>query len=377
MGLYRINDNALKSIAPVSFEQEAVRERRELQQWLRHLIEIIAPGCMVLSEEFNDWEDSNRRIDLLCLDQDACLVVIELERTASGGHMDLQAIRYAAMVSNMTFDRAVRAHAIYLSENNLDPTQAEQRILDFLNWPQPDEDEFANEVKIILGSADFSSEVTSSAIWLGKQGIDVRCVQLALHKYRDELIVNVSQIIPIPSAEEYQVKEREKISERKAARRNDRSETGFAFVNVGEHSGPDNHRSWGDCRKYGFISAGGKSIEQLDRLQIGKPVLAYLKGHGYVGVGTVITPPTAITDLIVESEGKSLDQLPIQHRDNPKTQAEMFIGIRWIRSLDRADAIKAAPYRSTACRVHDRDLVETVLSAMGTSIEDCSDQAQL
>lgn len=36
------------------------------------------------------------------------LVVFELKRTADGGHVDLQAIRYAAMVSAMSFDDARR-----------------------------------------------------------------------------------------------------------------------------------------------------------------------------------------------------------------------------------------------------------------------------
>jgi len=43
-------------------------------------------------------------------------VVIELKRTEDGGHMELQAIRYAAMVSAMTFDGAVEIYGRYLRE---------------------------------------------------------------------------------------------------------------------------------------------------------------------------------------------------------------------------------------------------------------------
>ena len=57
------------------------------------------PSGMVLAEEFGEWEASRRRIDLLVLDKDANLVVVELKRTDDGGHMELQALRYAAMVS--------------------------------------------------------------------------------------------------------------------------------------------------------------------------------------------------------------------------------------------------------------------------------------
>ncbi len=53
---------------------------------------MIAPDLLVVSEEFGEWDDSRRRIDLLAIDRDANLVVIELKRTEDGGHMELQAI---------------------------------------------------------------------------------------------------------------------------------------------------------------------------------------------------------------------------------------------------------------------------------------------
>jgi RecB family endonuclease NucS len=53
----------------------------------REQVEIVAPDTLVVAEEFGEWEDSRRRIDLLGLDKDANLVVIELKRTEDGGHM--------------------------------------------------------------------------------------------------------------------------------------------------------------------------------------------------------------------------------------------------------------------------------------------------
>jgi len=371
MGLYSIKGDSLELIKQTTYSEEQVRERQDLQRWLKNSIESIAPDCMVLDEEFSDWEDSNRRIDLLCLDQEACLVVIELKRTQRGGHMDLQAIRYAAMVSNMTFERAVRAHARYLRNNDQDPAEAEQRLLDFLDWREPNEAEFAQEVKIILGSADFSSEVTSSAIWLGQQGIDVRCVQLVPYKHNGELLVQIEQIIPVQSAEDYQVREREKLSEQKTARRGGRSSTGFAFVNVGEHGGKKNHRSWEDSRRYGYISAGGNSISQLDRLHIGQAVCAYRKGHGYVGVGIVITEPTPYAEFAIESGDQKLADLPLEHSDNPHFQREVYVGIRWINTLDKEHAIKANTYRNTACQIHESELVDEILAGIELTHDDC------
>ncbi len=60
---------------------------------------------------------SKRRVDLLAVDRDANLVVIELKRTEDGGHMELQAVRYAAMVSPMTFTQAVEVYGHYLEQN--------------------------------------------------------------------------------------------------------------------------------------------------------------------------------------------------------------------------------------------------------------------
>jgi RecB family endonuclease NucS len=74
---------------------------------LQNQIDVVSPDTLVFSEEFGEWEDSKRRIDLLGIDRDANIVVIELKRTEEGGHMELQAIRYAAMVSTPTFEKVV------------------------------------------------------------------------------------------------------------------------------------------------------------------------------------------------------------------------------------------------------------------------------
>ncbi len=66
---------------------------------------------MWFAEEFGEFEDTHHRVDLLCVDKSGRLVVVELKRTDDGGHMELQALRYAAMVSVMTFDELVATYA--------------------------------------------------------------------------------------------------------------------------------------------------------------------------------------------------------------------------------------------------------------------------
>ena len=103
---------------------------------LRDQIDVVSPDTLVISEEYSRWDGSSRRIDLLGLDRDANLVVIELKRTHNGGHMELQALRYAAMVSAMTFEKAVDAYRELIEpfEPDIDP---QARILEFLGWEEP------------------------------------------------------------------------------------------------------------------------------------------------------------------------------------------------------------------------------------------------
>jgi hypothetical protein len=77
---------------------------------------VLGDDLYVQTEEFGEWEDSRRRIDLLAIDQQANLVVIELKRTTDGGHMELQAIRYASMISAMTFERAVLLCTVFVAK---------------------------------------------------------------------------------------------------------------------------------------------------------------------------------------------------------------------------------------------------------------------
>ena len=154
MPIYRIDNKKIVPIERTTFAQQGLHERYALQVLLKSQIDVISPDTLVLAEEFGDWEDSRRRIDLLGIDKGANLVVIELKRTEDGGHMDLQAIRYAAMISTLTFDKLVTIYERYLSENGLEQ-DATVRLLEFLGWDEPDEEQFGQEVKIVLASGRF------------------------------------------------------------------------------------------------------------------------------------------------------------------------------------------------------------------------------
>jgi RecB family endonuclease NucS len=209
MTIYEITTEKIVEAMETSFADEGIKERTDLQRLIIEKIDIISKELMVITEEFGEWEESNRRIDILAIDKDAKLVVIELKRTQEGGHMELQAIRYAAMISTLTFDQTVEIYQNYLAKTGKEVI-AREDILNFLEWEEPDEDSFANDVRIILVSADFSKEITTSVMWLNSRDLDITCIRLKPYKLEDKTLLDVQQIIPLPEAEEYQIKVKEK-----------------------------------------------------------------------------------------------------------------------------------------------------------------------
>lgn len=231
MAIYSFKNNSLSKVDTTTFSNEKILERSHLQAALKTKIHVVAPECLVISEEFSEWADSQRRIDLLAIDKNGNLVVIELKRTETGEQMELQALRYAAMVSTLTFKRAVEIYQKYLNLNNIQ-LDAESSLLEFLAWDEIYEESFALDVRIILVSSDFSKELTTSVMWLNEKDLDIRCVRLIPHKYQGEILIDVQQIIPLPEAEGYQIKIKQQSEERRDSRISSKDYSRYIFKGV-------------------------------------------------------------------------------------------------------------------------------------------------
>jgi len=115
-------------------------------------------------------------------------------------------------------------------------------------------------------------------------------------------------------------------------------QNGIYYINVGEGE----HRCWDDCYKYGFLAAGQdkKYSDPLKTLNIGDIVIAYLKGHGYVGIGKVSDTAVPVNDFKIEN--KTLHEFTLtqpnifDNSDNDKS--EYLIKIDWIVKLQKEHA---------------------------------------
>ncbi|MEO1526390.1 MAG: DUF4268 domain-containing protein [Planctomycetota bacterium] len=113
------------------------------------------------------------------------------------------------MVSTLTFGKVVEIYGRYLQRINetIDPRSS---LLEFLGWESDDEDDFAQDVRIVLASAEFSKELTTAVMWLNDRGIDIRSVRMRPYQDGERLQLDVQQVIALPEAAEYQVQVRDK-----------------------------------------------------------------------------------------------------------------------------------------------------------------------
>ncbi len=264
MAVFELKEKGIVGLEAITFARAGIREREDLQRLLRDHIGVISPDTLVISEEFSEWEDSDRRIDLLAVDRSANLVVIELKRDEVGAHMELQALRYAAMASTLTFARALSFYEEYLvrTGSDLDP---EDTLLSFFGWDEADEEKFGQRVRVVLASADFSKEITTTVLWLNEHELDIRCVRLKPYRADQRIFLDVQQVVPLPEATEFQVHIKEKNRAERVARESSRDLMRYN-VTVGEDVQadlPKRHAIW---RVVKGLVDGGVSPEQIERI---------------------------------------------------------------------------------------------------------------
>ncbi len=94
----------------------------------------------------------------------------------------------------------------------------EAMILEHLEWEEANEDEFAQDVRIVLASAEFSKELTTAVMWLNERDLDIRCVRLKPYRDRQRILLDVQQILPLPEVEDYRVQIKKKQRRERKAR---------------------------------------------------------------------------------------------------------------------------------------------------------------
>lgn len=221
--IYTVNSasNTLAPVSPVPFAQIGVKERAQLEAWVIDNPKVLGEELLVITSEFDRFDKSDRRLDILALDKGSHLVVVELKLDLAKSYADQQAIRYAAFCSTMVMEDAVTEYAAYHGISEENAATAFQAFLESEDLP-----ELEDPTRIILAAGSLDDpELTSTVLWLRSCGVDITCVELTPYKVGEghPIILVPRTIIPVPEARDYIVrverKEAKKIQQSKAATR--------------------------------------------------------------------------------------------------------------------------------------------------------------
>ena len=466
------------SIPTSSFVDLQLKERFDIQEWVLNSPAILGEELLVVSTEFDRFDRTSERLDVLAIDRKGKLVVIELKRTATGTAAELQALRYAAFCSTFSLEDIAELYSRHLlarEELVIPADEARDRIVDFVG--NPSFHSLDDKPRIILAAQEFPAEITATVLWLRSFGVDVTCVRLTPYRLGDQLVMDSHVLIPLPETKDFLVRRARKDVEQapreeappsvdvflekageqirplarrlrewlvgrpdtkegvfktlisyraasdnawitwieltrrevrvalppeadvegldivptqygwnKALVRHDTelervmqllaSDSGVRHLKLTEHEteewngrdfyvslGVGTHRTWDDCRRYGFISAGQGSwySNTLKALEPGHRVFVYIPKTGYVGVGNVIAPAVPVREFVVEVEGKRIPILdaPLkaphmdENADDPEN-CEYVVRVEWIKTLPEANPIREKGMfanQNSACRL--------------------------
>ena len=190
----------------IKFTDLKFSERGHLQEWLANEPMALGEELLIIQKEFDGFDDTKERLDLLALDKDGNLVIIENKLDDSGRDVVWQALKYASYCSTLKKEQIVEVFQKYLNKY-CSGENAQAMICEFLKEPDIGEVVIngGNQQRLMFVAAQFRKEVTSTVLWLLSHNIRLQCFKVTPYAMDDSLFLNLEQIIPTPEAAEYMI----------------------------------------------------------------------------------------------------------------------------------------------------------------------------
>lgn len=224
--MFKINTqtNSISPLEVKSFISLGFTERHHLQEWLEASPQALGEDLLIIQKEFDGFDDTRERLDLLALDKDGNLVIVENKLDDSGRDVVWQALKYASYCANLSKAQVIEIYQRYLNQkafhSGLVAEKAEDKILEFLDNVSDLDEAIINRGKsqrLIFVAANYRKEVTNTVLWLTQFGIGSQCFKATPYQSGEELFINIEQIIPTPESKEFMIGMVAKEQEEKAA----------------------------------------------------------------------------------------------------------------------------------------------------------------
>lgn len=189
-------------VCEADFAALGFQERRDIQEWIALNPTILGDDLLIIAKEYDKFDWTNERLDLLAVDRLGNLVIIELKRDDTGADVHWQSIKYASYLHRANAADIVGMLADYTGASE---EEAQGKLLRHLDTG--DLGSLNRSQRIIIASHRFAREVTSAVLWLNERMSEdvITCVQLTPYEDGDALYLQANTIIPVPGTEGYRI----------------------------------------------------------------------------------------------------------------------------------------------------------------------------
>ncbi len=214
--------NKILKIKKTTFHDIGFKEREHLQEWIAKEPRCLGEDLLIIQKEFDGFSDTNERLDLLALDQTGSLVIIENKLDDSGKDVVWQTLKYVSYCSTLSKMQIIEIYQDYLDKQGKGE-KATDRLTAYFD-DKPVEELMLNEhdQRMILVAGNFRKEVTSTVMWMLNHGISVQCFKATPYEYKNEILLDMEQIIPVKEATDYLIKMADKAKEVQNVKENNR-----------------------------------------------------------------------------------------------------------------------------------------------------------
>lgn len=221
--MYRINktENKISKLEERTFKELGFKERDHLQEWLVGNPSALGEELLIIQKEFDGFQGTYERLDLLALDKQGDLVIIENKLDDSGKDVTWQVLKYASYCASLSKEEIRSIYQSYLDkwEKGRDAEEVISQFYDNSEFNEISLNE-GNSQRIVMVAGRFRKEVTSTVLWLMNFNIRMQCFKVTPYAFGEELFLNVDQILPVVDTEDLSVsmaiKNQDEIATKKA-----------------------------------------------------------------------------------------------------------------------------------------------------------------
>jgi hypothetical protein len=196
MALWKITNNRPKKIPETQISRENLLEEN-LEDWIANDASILGEPLLIIGRQVM-IPDVKDRLDLLAVDPQGASVIIELKRGHLKDPVDIQSLRYASYISKWQFEDFENVARNFFKKVG-DPEfnfngLYEAFCEDAGTVEVPDLNE---SQRIIIVGSTVRDKLASVALWLRKQGIDIKLVEVQAYKEGESVLIEPTVIVPL------------------------------------------------------------------------------------------------------------------------------------------------------------------------------------